>query len=132
MPDHFFHILEGFLGIYFQLCRVHRKNGKEQKYCTLWPSDRLMKRIKERVKTVIGRCYSLPLEEMIEELNPVLRGWDNYQRKAKSARKRVLKLNGFVRDRLRIFLKRKYIDQSRGTRRVHNGLAVRLGLYQFG
>ncbi len=39
---------------------------------------------------------------------------------------------GFVRDRLRIFLKRKYSDQSRGTRRVHGNLPVRLGLYQFG
>ena len=38
----------------------------------------------------------------------------------------------FVRDRLRIFLKRKYSDQSRGTRRVHGNLLVRLELYQFG
>jgi RNA-directed DNA polymerase len=121
-----------FLGIHFQLSPVHRKNGKIKNYCALWPSDRSMKRIKERVKKVIGRRYSLSLEEIIEELNPVLRGWDNYQRKAMSARKRVLKLNGFVRDRLRTFLKRKYTDQSRGTRRVHDNLPVRLGLYQFG
>jgi group II intron reverse transcriptase/maturase len=121
-----------FLGIHFQRCPVRMKNAKEQSYCALWPSDRSMKRIKERIKKVIGRRYSLSLEEMIKELNPVLRGWDNYQRKAMSARKRVLKLNGFVRDRLRIFLKRKYSDQSRGTRRVHDNLPVRLGLYQFG
>jgi RNA-directed DNA polymerase len=121
-----------FLGIHFQQCPVHMKNAKAKNYCALWPSDRSMKRIKERIKDVIGRRYSLSLEELIEELNPVLRGWDNYQRKAMSARKRVKKLNGFVRNRLRIFLKRKYSDQSRGTRRVHNGLAVRLGLYQFG
>ncbi|MDY6974004.1 MAG: group II intron reverse transcriptase/maturase [Thermodesulfobacteriota bacterium] len=121
-----------FLGIHFRLCPVRMKNAKVKNYCALWPSDRSMKRIKERIKEVIGRRYSLSLEELIEELNPVIRGWDNYQRKAMSARKRVRKLNGFVRDRLRIFLKRKYSDQSRGTRRVHNGLAVRLGLYQFG
>jgi RNA-directed DNA polymerase len=121
-----------FLGIRFQRCSVRMKNAKEKNYCALWPSDRSMKRIKERIKKVIGRRYSLSLEEMIKELNPVLRGWDNYQRKAMSARKRVLRLNGFVRDRLRIFLKRKYSDQSRGTRRVHNNLLVRLGLYQFG
>jgi RNA-directed DNA polymerase len=83
-------------------------------------------------KKVIGRRYSLSLEAMIKDLNPVLRGWDNYHRRAMCARKRVRKLNGFVRDRLRIFLKRKYSDQSRGTRRVHGGLAARLGLYQFG
>ena len=121
-----------FLGIHFQLCPVRRKNAAGKKYCALWPSDKSMKRIKERIKEVIGRRYSLSLEEMIKELNPVLRGWDNYHRKARCARKRVRKLNGFVRDRLRIFLKRKYSDQSRGTRRVHNGMTVRLGLYQFG
>jgi RNA-directed DNA polymerase len=121
-----------FLGIHFQQCPVRMKNAKVKNYCALWPSDRSMKRIKERIKEVIGRRYSLSLEELIEELNPVLRGWDNYQSKAMSSRKRVRKLNGFVRNRLRIFLKRKYSDQSRGTRRVHNGLAVRLGLYQFG
>jgi len=121
-----------FLGIHFQLSPVRMKNAKVKKYCALWPSDRSMKRIKERIKEVIGRRYNLSLEELIKELNPVLRGWDNYQRKARLARKRVRKLDGFVRDRLRIFLKRKYSDQSRGTRRVHNGIAVRLGLYQFG
>ena len=38
----------------------------------------------------------------------------------------------FVRERLRIFLKRKYSDQSRGNKRVPSNLPVRLGLYQFG
>jgi len=113
-----------FLGIHFQLCPVRMKEAKLKKYCALWPSDGSMKRIKERIKEVIGRRYSLSLEDMIKELNPVLRGWDNYQRKAKSARKRVRKLNGFVRDRLRIFLKRKYSDQSRGNKRVPSSLPV--------
>jgi len=121
-----------FLGVHFRLCSVQTKKGKRRQYCAIWPSDRSIKRIKERIKKVVGRRYSLSLEELIEELNPVLRGWDNYQRKALSARKRVRKLNGFVRNRLRIFLKRKYSDQSRGTRRVHDNLPVRLGLYQFG
>jgi RNA-directed DNA polymerase len=121
-----------FLGVHFRSCPVCRKKGNEGKYCAIWPSDRSMNRIKERIKEVIGRRYSLSLEELIAELNPVLRGWDNYHRKAMCARKRVRKLNGFVRDRLRIFLKRKYSDQSRGTRRVHGGMAARLGLYQFG
>ena len=121
-----------FLGVHFRLCPVQTKKGKRKQYCAIWPSDRSIKRIKERIKKVVGRRYTLSLEELIEELNPVLRGWDNYQRKAMSARKRVCKLNGFIRERLRIFLKRKYSDQSRGTRRVHDNLPVRLGLYQFG
>jgi RNA-directed DNA polymerase len=121
-----------FLGVHFRLCSVQTKKGKRRQYCAIWPSDRSIKRIKERIKKVVGRRYSLSLEELIEELNPVLRGWDKYQRNAQSARKRVRKLNGFIRERIRIFLKRKYSDQSRGTRRVHDNLPVRLGLYQFG
>ena len=38
-----------FLGIHFQLCPVHGKNAKMQNYCALWPSDRSIKRIKERI-----------------------------------------------------------------------------------
>jgi hypothetical protein len=91
-----------------------------------------MGRIKQRVREVVGRRYSLSLEELIKELTPVTRGWNNYHMATRPVRKRLRKLNGFVRERLRIFLKRKYSDQSRGTWRVHNNLVVRLGLYQFG
>ncbi len=121
-----------FLGVHFRLYPAPAKYSKIKKYSAIWPSDRSIKRIKQRVKTVIERRYSLTLEALIGELNPVLRGWDNYHRRARAARKRVRKLNGFTRERIRIFLKRKYSDQSRGTRRVHDNLPVRLGLYQFG
>ena len=121
-----------FLGVHFRLCPVQTKKGETKKYCAIWPSDRSMKRIKERVRQLIGKRYQLSLEELIEELNPVIRGWDNYHKKARSARKCIRKLNGFIRERIRIFLKRKHSDQSRGTRRVHDNLPVRLGLYQFG
>jgi group II intron reverse transcriptase/maturase len=121
-----------FLGIHFRLSPVRRKNAKLKMYCALWPSDRSIKRIKERVRNVIGRRYSLSLEELIDVLNPVIRGWNNYHIRARAARKRLYKLNGFVLERIRIFLKRKYTGQSRGTRRVHNGVTVRLGLHQFG
>jgi len=121
-----------FLGIHFRLTPVRKRNAKLKMYCALWPSDRSIKRIKERVRNVMGRRYGLSLEELIDVLNPVIRGWNNYHSRARSSRKRLYKLNGFVCERIRIFLKRKYSDQSRGTRRGHSGLAVRLGLYQFG
>jgi RNA-directed DNA polymerase len=121
-----------FLGIHFCLSPVRKKNAELKMYCALWPSDRSIKRIKERVRNVMGRRYGLSLEELIDVLNPVIRGWNNYHIRARSSRKRLYRLNGFVRERIRIFLKRKYSDQSRGTRRGHSGLAVRLGLYQFG
>jgi group II intron reverse transcriptase/maturase len=128
------HAKEGFdfLGVHFRLCRTNRKGAKLKWYCSGWPSDRSMQRIKQRIRDVIGRRYCLSLEELIKELTPVIRGWNNYHTAVQPDAKRLTKLNAFVRERLRNFLKRKYSDQSRGTRRVHNNLVVRLGLYQFG
>ena len=121
-----------FLGVHFRLCPVRKKNSKLKKYCAVWPSDRSIGRIKQRIREVVGRRYSLSLEELIKELTPVIRGWNNYHKATRPVLKRLRKLNAFVRERLRIFLKRKYSDRSRGTWRVHNNLVVRLGLYQFG
>ena len=121
-----------FLGVHFRLCPVRKKNSKLKKYCAVWPSDRSIGRIKQRIREVVGRRYSLSLEELIKELTPVIRGWNNYHKATRPVLKRLRKLNAFVRERLRIFLKRKYGDRSRGTWRVHNNLVVRLGLYQFG
>jgi group II intron reverse transcriptase/maturase len=121
-----------FLGVHFRLCLSRNKKAKLKKFCALWPSDRSTKRIRERIREVIGRRYSLSLETLIGELTPVISGWNNYHKKTRPMIKRLIKLNAFVRERIRIFLKRKYSDHSKGTRRVQGNLIVRLGLYQFG
>ena len=121
-----------FLGVHFRLCPARRRNAKLKDFCALWPSDGSLKRIKQRIREVIGRRYGLSLEQLIRELTPVIRGWNNYHKAVRPVRKRLRKLNAFVRERIRIFLKRKYSDKTKGTWRVHNNLIVRLGLPQFG
>ena len=69
--------------------------------------------------------------KMIEELNPMLRGWHNYHKAVDPRKQRILKLNGYLWDRLRGFLRRKYNDDTRGCKRLRGGLLVKLGLYQF-
>jgi len=122
-----------FLGIHFNLCKSKSKTAKIKEYCNLWPSNDSIERIHSKINKKVGKRYSLSLEELITELNPTIRDWNNYFKKAcfyKS--KRVRKLNQFVRDRIRIFIKRKYSDQTRGNRRLPRNLPVRLGLCQFG
>ena len=118
-----------FLGVHLRLCKVRKAKLKQS--CRIWPSDCSIQRIRQKVRDVIGRRYSKELVEMIKELNPKLRGWANYHIRSRGDRKRMRKLNGFIRERLRIFLKRKYSDETRGTRRLHGNLLARLGLYQF-
>jgi group II intron reverse transcriptase/maturase len=120
-----------FLGVHFKLCPVTSPGKKLEQVCRVWPSDRSMKRIREKIRTKIGRRYSKSLEEMIEELNPVLRGWHNYHKAVDPYPRRILNLNRYVWDRLRIFLRRKHNDDTRGCRRLRGGLLTSLGLYQF-
>jgi group II intron reverse transcriptase/maturase len=121
-----------FLGMHFRLRPVKKPSSWLKHFCHIWPSNSSLRRIRQGIRDVIGRRYSLSLEQMVKELNPVIRGWNNYHTVYGSCRKRRRKLNWFVHHRLRIFLKRKYSDPSRGYRRVSNSFAVRLGLCQFG
>ena len=77
----------------------------------------------------------MSLEEIVKELNPVIRGWNNYHQYKTGITpeaKRFRQLNRFVRERIRIFLKRKYSDESRGWWRVPDGLYTQVGLAKFG
>ena len=122
-----------FLGVHFRLCPVTKKGSRLKESCRLWPSDTSFSRVKANICDRIGRRYGLTLEEMIAELTPIIRGWNNYHtRIPSSGRKRLRKLNGFVRERLRIFLKRKHNDSTRGSRRLHSNVLADPGLCRFG
>lgn len=120
-----------FLGEHFRLKRIKDPKTRHLQHCRVWPSDRSMERIREKIRKTIGRRYSMSLEKMIAELNPVLRGWDNYQKAADAQRKRIVRLNGFVQDCLRIFWKRKHSVESRGLGGLSGKTLAKLGLYQF-
>lgn len=121
-----------FLGIHLR--RTPTKSAKaKMKYVTrLWPSDRSLQRVREKIKETFGRKYGSSLEEIVENLNPVILGWNNYHAAIRPVRERLLKLNYYVQERIRIFLKRKYSDETRGYRRVPGEMIARLGLCQFG
>jgi len=121
-----------FLGVHFRLRPARKRNTRLKQICRRWPSNRSMARIKQKVRETIGRRYGTSLEEVIADLNPMIRGWNAYHQPTVSDRQRLLSLNRFVYERLRIFLKRKYSDQSRGGRRLLGNLPVQLGLCQFG
>jgi RNA-directed DNA polymerase len=121
-----------FLSVHFRMRPVRKRGSRLKESCRLWPADKAIMRIKQKIRDSIGTRYSLKLEEVIYELNPVIRGWNNYQTRIRPWKKRFLSLNHFAEDRIRIFLKRKYSDPTRGTRRIAGGLPRKLGLAQFG
>lgn len=88
-----------FLGVHFRLCKVRKANAKLKQSCRIWPSDRSMDSIKRRIKEVMGRKYFMSLKEMIQEVNPVIRGWNNYHTKEYAEQERFRSLNYFIRER---------------------------------
>jgi RNA-directed DNA polymerase len=93
-----------FLGCHFRA----RMSGRlwEQKrviryYLHRWPSQRAMKRLREKVHARTGRNrVGADIREVIADLNPLLRGWGNYFRTGNAAIK-FIQADGYVVWRLR-------------------------------
>jgi RNA-directed DNA polymerase len=87
---------EGREGFDFLGCHFHaRMSGRlwEQKrqvryYLHRWPSQRAMKRLRGKVRDRTGASRKgTRIEWVIEDLNPILRGWGNYFRTGNAAKK---------------------------------------------
>jgi len=48
----------------------------------VYPTEKSIRRFKERVRQLTSRRAPVTTEEMIEEINPTLRGWGHYYQKA--------------------------------------------------
>jgi len=102
-------LYDGKEGFDFLGCHLHKRmSGRlwEQKrrrlyFLQRWPSRRSMQRVRQRVKelTPRSRCHA-DIRMVIDDLNPVLRGWGNYFRTGNAARQ-FGSLDGFVVRRLR-------------------------------
>ena len=80
---------EGREGLDFLGCHFHaRMSGRlwEQKrvvryYLHRWPSQKAMKRLRERIRDRTGRNRAgTDIRDVIADINPILRGWGNYFR----------------------------------------------------
>ncbi len=102
-------LYDGKEGFDFLGCHLHKRmSGKiwerERRpvyFLNRWPSQRSMKRIRQRVKelTPRRRCHE-DLRNVIADLNPVLRGCGNYFRTGNAA-KRFNQVDGYVWRRLK-------------------------------
>jgi RNA-directed DNA polymerase len=99
---------EGREGLDFLGCHFHaRMSGRlwEQKriiryYLQRWPSQRSMKRLRDKIRARTGRNRAgQDIREVIADLNPLLRGWGSYFRTGNASGK-FRQADGYVVDRL--------------------------------
>jgi RNA-directed DNA polymerase len=65
-----------FLGYSFRYDRDLK--GLRTKYLNMFPSDKAVKKIKEKIKVLTGKSMHNTLKEVIANINAMLRGWYNY------------------------------------------------------
>jgi hypothetical protein len=94
-----------FLGVHFR--KQPTRRDRRRSTCYAWPSPRSMKRIRDKVRRIIDRDDRSSLAEIVEQLNPVVRGWGNYFSRLNSSR-HFWKVDGYVFYKLRRWLRRKH------------------------
>jgi group II intron reverse transcriptase/maturase len=99
---------EGFVFLGFEHRMRESWKYRGRWYLNKWPSPRAMASIKAKVKErTARRRASWPLEEVVADLNPVLRGWGNYFRYGNSNRK-FQAVDDYVRMRMARLASTKY------------------------
>lgn len=96
-----------FLGCYFRVMRSHFK-GK--RYLFRWPSPRAMNAVRSKIRDLTDRRRRAGMRdigEVIQDLNPLLRGWGNYFRTG-NASQHFNAIDRYVSERLvRLLLGRR-------------------------
>lgn len=118
-----------FLGFHHRMQRSWK--FPDRYYLNKWPSDRAMASIKARVRQRTPRGYAgRDLRQVVEELNPVLRGWGAYYRYGNSSRK-FNAIDDYVHQRLAKLASVKFGLSGRNwTTRFTYGWLSDLGIYR--
>jgi RNA-directed DNA polymerase len=102
-----------FLGYTFGPMR-YRKDGHW--YLGAAPAQKAVRRVKGRIRAILRPSNPAPWEEVVQELNTVLRGWANHF--AYGTRLMAYRaVDHYVYERVRHFLRRRHKIPSRGTKR---------------
>ncbi len=116
-----------FLGYTFGPMR-YRKDGHW--YLGAAPAKKAVQRIKGRIREILRPTNQAPWEEVVADLNSVLRGWAHYF--AYGTRLMAYRaVEHYVYERVRHFLRRRHKVPSRGTRRFpREQVFGELGVFQ--
>jgi len=95
------HVAQGFEFLGYKIKqgkgRLQYRKGGPDLYA--YPRDRTIERFKQRVRHITTRRNPKKLDGLLDELNPVIRGWGNYFRRA-HVRRLFHRLDGWILRRI--------------------------------
>lgn len=97
-----------FLGMHHRRISGFTREGIRYYTVYQFPTNKAMKKMRFKVKEVIGKRSVLikSLQELVKELNPILRGWRNYYG-LKTAWKWLAKVDWYIHKRFTIWYNKK-------------------------
>jgi len=106
-------------------------NPKKTKVATyFWPSQKAERSIREKIRKITNPCRPIKVEEVIEQLNPVIRGWVNYFKIANSSKK-FGKIRLYAAKKVRKFMRRQRNKSGYGYKKYPDSyLYNKLGLHR--
>ena len=118
-----------FLGFHHRMRESWKWRGRW--YLQKWPSQRAMASIRGKIRDRTARRYArLPLEDTVENVNHVVRGWGNYFRYGNSGQK-FDQIDGYVNERLALLASAKHGLTGRNwTTRFNYEWVNQLGIYR--
>lgn len=105
------HVSQGFEFLGYKI-----KQGRGMKYKAggpnlyAFPRDRAIEQFKNRVRQITNRRNPKTLAGVLDELNPVIRGWGMYYRRA-HVRRLFHRLNGWIMRRIRSWRYKRWRNQ---------------------
>ena len=95
-----------FLGFHHRW--VQAKRARHVQFLARWPSDKAMQSCRDRIRELTARRrLFLSVEEIVGDLNRVLRGWAAYFRYGNSA-ERFDKIRSYALERVALVVARRY------------------------
>jgi len=100
-----------FLGFHH---RMKFSTKYKRHYAQKWPSDKSMNAIRTKIRDTVGKRSVLPLslDELVNRVNPILRGWMNYFRYGNSSKK-FSQLDMYLHERFALWWSKKHQKSGR-------------------
>ena len=102
----------------FNFLGFHHRRVKSKKYGKFytqrWPGDKTMKNIRSSIRDLLANRAILnwSIEEVIQVLNPIIRGWMNYFKYGNSSKK-FSTIDSYVHERLALWWSKKHQKSGR-------------------
>jgi RNA-directed DNA polymerase len=115
-----------FLG--FSLRYDRDLKGKDKQYLNVFPSEKAITRLRDKIRQRTLSGYKKPLKQVTEEINVILRGWANYFHYG-YPRRTFRDVNHFVRCRFQRFVQNR---SQRRSKPFRQGESLYAGLKRYG